>query len=486
MSQFFVSQNSPSELSPQPGKVWPSLASDDPHDRDYIPQAPHGEELIRTSMPIPAFLPWYDEQQNIGETAEIRAAYRQMLKDPNVKAAFLGKLFGVMSQDCVVRPSNKNSKRARKLAKFVEYNLHESCEGGPAGMIWEIMSGALISGFSVCEKLSEVETTGEYRGKRVLTALRSKDVDQDLVVIVNEFGRITGVKGLRYNSGQVWNPKNFLIYKNLGLYGNPTGMSDFRAVYARYWMLDTIIKVRGMAVQKRAIPIVYGTYTDPTKQKSLEASLEALRYRNWISVPAGVQLQVLDIAGQSDAIFSSTCRELREEIFTGISLATLQAMQGGAGTQRGSSIIHKDTADLAKWVVSYAFVHLCNNRKQGLVREIVNWNFNGVDKMPRVALSGVDESELNESLRVDQGLSQLVQQISDKDGNKYQLDPHELEERYGRKLVKVPQQQQQPGGGMPGMGGMMGAAPGSGAPPGAPEGQPGGVDPGIAELMGGQ
>lgn len=477
---FTVSHLINADEHPRPSVDSP-LASVNPEDSNYNPRAPLDEEKVRSSMPIPAFLPWFDESTNVGETVEMRLAYRRMLADPNVKAAFLGKLYGVMAQDLSIRPWTKKRKSARRQADFIEWNLKHGSDMGIAGIAWEILSGALISGISVCEPVTEVEHVGKYRGKRILTTLKSKDPDNDIVPIIDSFGNIQGIQGVRYNSGKIWNPSDFIICKHLGLYGNPSGMSDFRAAYGRYWLLDTAIKVRGMAAQKRALPIVWAEYTNAITQRNLESVLENLKYRNWAAVPAGVKLQVLDIAGQSESFFTSLVRDLREEIFTAIAGATLQAMQGGAGTQRGSSQVHKDSADLFKWFLSNLFVDTLNKRRGGLIPWLINVNFAEVDDYPIASISGIDEQELAESLRIDEGLQRMG----------WGLDQEEMEDRYGRKFQRDPkkvlQQQQQGGGmmggGMPGMGGGM--PPGAGDPnamgaAGGDPGQPG--QPGASDM----
>lgn len=447
MSSFIVSQNS-YQTSGYGNLAATALTSTDPHDEKYIPQAPLDEELIRSSMPIPAFLPYFDIQQNVGETAEMRWAYRQMLSDPNVKAAFISKMFAAMSQDVSITPYRNGKKIDRRAARFIEWNLTDGVEGGLPALIWEVLFGGLMAGYSISEKVTEVEQEGEWRGKRILTKLKSKDVDQDLVPIIDAYGNITGIKGLRYNAGETWNPADFLVFKHLGIYGNPLGMSDFRAAYGRYWMLDAAIKIRGMAAQKRALPVIWAEYPDSTKQSNVENILDKLRYRNWIAVPMGVRLNVLDVAGQSESFFSSFVRDLREEIFLGITLASLQQMQGGAGTMRGASKVHDDSADLAKWYLSYAFANCLNDRKQGIIRWLCRLNFNGLEGYPKAAFRGLDEAEIQKMLGNDMLMSQMG----------WKFNTEQMEERTGRKFEKNPelamidpqmQQQQQMGAGGP-------------------------------------
>src|SRR5206468_1516252 len=104
------------------------------------------------------------------------------------------------------------------------------------------------------------------------------------------------VRGLRYNAWEAFDPRDFVIYTHLGLFENPTGMSDFRAVYSRYWILDAVWKLRAMACDKRAIPLLVGLWKDPANRGNLERALAAARFQNWISAPADAQITAVNIA----------------------------------------------------------------------------------------------------------------------------------------------------------------------------------------------
>jgi hypothetical protein len=415
-------------------------------------------EKLRSSMRIPLFLPYYDEQQSIGETQIMRLAYRRMLANPNIKAAMLGKIIAVMSLELKMLAHNKKDVRDKLISEFVEWNLTDRLNGGMPMFVWSILSGGLIDGYSVCEKVWELEKEGTWQNKEVLAELKPKDVNQDLVPEVDEFKNIVSIKGLRYNSGQLFNPQDFVIFTFFPLYGTPTGMSDFRASYKNFWFLDTIDKLRALGAEKRALPVIAGEYPDPTKEKSLQNALAAIKSSNWLAVPKDVKLQVLDIAGRSEEYFKSFRADLVEEIFLGIQGATLQALAGQSGVNVGRSTTHKDTSDLFKWVLSAFILGLLNNHKTGLIRDMVSRNFSGVVAYPKASFAGKDPEALKLELDIDKGVQSLG----------YTLSQEDVGERYARKLgvgddaLKTPeqrqaeQQQQQMGAMGGGMGGGMG------------------------------
>jgi hypothetical protein len=360
-------------------------------ERDPSPDesAPPGEKL-KSSPRIPYFLPYYDDQQNLGETQLMRLAYRRMLSDPHVKAAILGKILAVMGQELQILPHNKKNVRDTLISDFTRWCLVDRISGGLPGLVWSVLSGGLIDGFSVCEKVWELEEEGQWKGKEVLAELKPKDVNQDLVLEVDEFKNVTAIKGLRYNSGQEFNPDDFVLFTFLPLYGNPTGMSDLRSAYAAYWFLNTVTKLRALGAEKRALPVIAGEYKDATKQKGLENALSRIKSSNWLAVPAEVKLQVLDIAGRSEEYFKSFRADLVEEIFLGIQGATLQSLAGQSGVNVGRSTTHKDTSDLFKWVLSEFILQVFNSHKKGLIRDIVTRNFVGCTTWPKGSYNAID------------------------------------------------------------------------------------------------
>jgi hypothetical protein len=416
----------------------------------------------------------------------MRYAYRRMLADPTIKASFCAKIFSVMAQDLVVGPPKwlKKDARSIEIAEFVEWNLTAGTVEGVPGLVWDILSGGLIDGFSVSEKVwGEPEIKGRWRGKRRLAALKAKDVYQDLVLEIDEFKNIVGVKGLRYNAGQTFDPADFVIYSHLGLFENPTGMSDFRAVYGKWWLLDTVWKLRAIACDKRSMPIMVGHWKDVSQQRTLEASLSRVRYQNWITAPEEAKIEALNIAGQADQIFKDTIRDLKEDIVTGLKGAILTQMT--SSDQRGDSQVHEGTSNAFEWYLSAAVLNVLNGHESGLIRHIVDVNYQGVGDYPRASFGGIDDAELKESLNIDRTLWDMG----------WPLDQDEMETRYGRKWQADPQKaikKPDGGGGPPGadggaLAGMMGGGgpppdgdggqqpPEGDAPPDQP-GQPGGGD----------
>jgi DNA topoisomerase IB len=420
--------------------------------RDPV-RGPLNEEKLREGPArIPNFLPFYDPQQTIYETAEMRTAYRLMLNEPNVKGAFLGKILPVMARTMKVHPAVRTGERHKKVAEFCQWNLERRLHGGISHLAWNILSHACVDGVSINEKVWAVHQKGRYAGKRVLRQLKPKDLNHDVTIVTDEYRNTTGLMGLRYNAGTIFNPQDFAIYRHLPFFDVPNGMSDLRAAYARHWMLDTVSKLRAMGAEKRALPIIYGEYPDPSKQSSLERAMALIKLRNWLAVPKDTKLQVLDIAGQSDSYFSSFRRDCQEEIFLSIQGSTLQALSAAPGSERGSSEVHQDQSQPFKWHLAQAVCMVLNDGEWGLLVDLCDYNFLDVGDYPYCTFTSTDDDSLATSITVDRGLQEMGFEHSKED----------MAERYGRPIAVDETDKLTP----PAAGGAAaGVAPSSGLPP---------------------
>lgn len=398
-------------------------------------------EKMHTSVKMLKFLPYWDNLQNLGETQKERLAYRKMASDAYVKASLYTKIASVMSTEMKISPVNKKDARETLIADFCQWNLSERQNGGMPAFIWSILSGMAFDGFAVCEPVWEIEQDGGWSGKEVLDEIKAKDVDQDLIMETDEFNNWTNIKGLRFNAAKDFKPEDFIITSHLPIYGNKLGQSDLRAAYRPWWYLDTVTKIRGFAAEKRALPVIAGEYPDSTKQAAVNTALSKIKSSNWLSVPVGVKLQVLDIAGRGEDFFKSFRADCVEEIITSIAWASLQSVGGKEGQIRGDSQVHEDTSDISKWVFTEIIKHVLNNHKNGVIRRIVDRNFSGVMSWPKAAFGKKDPQALKEDLDLDKGLQDVGWVHSRED----------LTERYGRRwgmgddALQRPQAAQQPG-----------------------------------------
>ena len=441
------------------------------------------------------FLPLSDNYTE--ETQEMRDTYPIMLREPAVKAALLTKILAVAQLEPQVQPADDKPIN-KEAAEFVQYCL-ANIKGGPRKIAKAVLFGGLINGYSVSEKVRVVEKRGKWKGKLRYSALKSKDTKR-LDLEGDQFRNITGV--LDKQTQTVYHPSNFVIYSHMNLFEAPTGISDLRAAFRSFWLIDTAWQLRAIALERYSLPFIKGTYTDPAHQPDLETALEKARSQSWIALPVGAQIEALQLATQSNDQFQNAITQLNEQIVLSITGAVLQMLQGQVADARGSSSVHKTTSELLQWELA---AELADIIKDQLVPDLVDLNFEGAD-YPTVNLGGVNDADMVASLQIDVG---LLNNLS------LPLDREDVYKRYGRKkplqledailpaqmaqvvqqltggvppgmpggeelqkLVEMQQMQQaaQQGPGGPGEPGAPGI-PGSG-PPGVPPGSGPGLPPG--------
>lgn len=386
-----------------------------------------------------------------GETSTMRDAYRMMIREPAIKAAVLSKLFAVASLDVSFRAGGKTNVDKR-AAEFCKYQMEKL--GGALAICEQCILPGLIDGYSVAEKVTDIEDRGDWKQKVVWQKIKSKDLEH-LSIEVDEYNNVTGIVARAFNYGQVFDPSLFVQFTHLPLYSNPAGMSDFRAAYRAFWLIDTAWKLRAMALEKFSLPLMLGTYKNASQKSSLEEALENARGATWISIPEGAIVQAIELAQKSTGDFQQAIQDLYHECALSIAGAWLQSLEGSVQDGRGDTKVHQGTADLRNWHISAKVAEIINKQ---CVPDWIDMNFVGA-AYPVGRLGMVDDKAAAASLVVDQGLLSMGLDLS-KD---------ELYDRYSRSQPTTDEDRLQAGGGGPG--GMPPGA-GPGAPPSGPDGEP--------------
>ena len=345
------------------------------------------------------FLP-YADATSTNDSPEIRAAMRQMLRDPYVKSGWLSQVLTVVSQDFQVHKPRAAGKDplAQEQADFVRDAL-EASSGEMVGLATSVLMNLGSDGFSLCEKVLYPIEHGPHRGKIGLTDLKPKDPERDVRLFRDAHNNVTGATAIRTN--ETFPITDFTYVRYLHTFDEPAGMAAFRASYGSYWMRDTVRKLRAIHHEKKAAGTLKGTYEDPADKSTLEAALRAAKSATWITVPKSVQVEAMSLSTASEADWKSFDESLREEILVGVALAHLHILQGGVSDARGDTKVHKAVADLGPWLLTY-IVQVVLNRQ--VIRDLVDYNYaQPAGGYPRVTLGGVTTEEALQTLQLLEG-----------------------------------------------------------------------------------
>jgi hypothetical protein len=434
---------------------------------------PSSEEKVadRTSTSRITFLPYHDGRRD-QPTEAVRQAMRGMLRDPFVKAAWCSNLLTVVSQDWQIHPSNKKSDGARERAEFVK-DIITQAEGGMVAIATAALHPAGPDGYSISEKVWQPIGDGKHKGKVGLRKVSPKHPDR-IRLIGDGFLNITAVVDRTNN--ETHPISDFLYLRYMPMWDEPEGTAPWYAAYGSYWMMDTVRKLRIIHHEKKIGGMLVGTYTDPASQAALEDALKKAKSATWMTIPEDVRVQAMQISTASETEYKSFIEDLRVDIVTAITFASLQILQGSVPDARGDSKVQKGISDLAPWYLTYLLQEVINRQ---LIPDIIDYNFprDGED-YPRVTFGAVSNQELVQ-------LADLVgraQQLGLKPSKKYYAEALSIQEA----APDDPADALTPPGmggsmGMPGIGGMppgMGGGGGGvgmspfGAPPSNPSGDP--------------
>lgn len=352
-----------------------------------------------------------------GERETIRDAYRKMLGDPYVKSAIFSKVLSVASLDLQINPSDMDDPATVAVADTCR-NALEKCAGGYPQMAWDVLIGALLEKHSLCEKVWGLDDRGKFRGKVVLKALKPKD-PRTYRIAVDEFLNVTAIEGVKDNAGKLFNPADYVYFAYASIYGSPVGMSDLRAAYRGWWKLDTIGKLRMIALDRYSGPYLKGKISQESYRASMETALRNARAEGYIVLAPGDEVEVSDLMPRGTSDYASAERDAQQEIVVAIVGAYLQILEGKVSEGRGDSRVHRDTAELFQWHLSSQLQSILN---QQVLPHVTELNHGRDVDPPKASLGAINLAVLKDELIIDQGLLAAGIELSRK----------EVYQKYGR------------------------------------------------------
>lgn len=337
-----------------------------------------------------------------GENPTMRLAYRKALAEPTVKAALLEKIISVCRLTPQLTPANKRNRRDHDIAAFCHHAITKS-RGGMAAVLWGICSGGLIDGWSLGEKVFQIEERGQYRGMRTLYMVKAKDT-RYLQVEIDPFRNILGYYSVRGNQARRFAPDNYIHFSYLSLFESPTGMSDLRASFRAIEFLPAVILMRTIFLEKFCGPFLKGTLSNTALREKMGEQLAQGRAKGYIVLDKGSDIEVLDLATRGTSDFQAAIEHLEREAVTGIAGAYLHMMTGSTPDARGNSEVQQGTVDSFVWWLA----ELASQAIQTyLIPDLVDPNFGSQTDLPNFSLQAVDPAAIQADLGIDKILNEM-------------------------------------------------------------------------------
>lgn len=353
----------------------------------------YGREVIKAfAVDRMRLLPYDDGQE--GETPAMVQAYPQMMKEAPVKSAIFQIILPVCFLNLEMEPASDNPVD-KEAAEFIKDNVTRS-KGGVSHMVEGTLLPACVSGYSLAEKIWRPSERGRWRGRTMLTGIKSRSI-RHYDLEIDKFLNVTKVIG-RLDQ-KPWPTSKFVIHRNMPMYEHPKGTSELKACYRPAWMLDTTWKLRMSGLQRYSMPFFKGTYpsNSTTIRNSLEKALKNVRGDGYALFPTGAMVEAIDIAGRSQSDFAAAVEHLRQEIFLAVNLAYMQSVQGSTPEGRGSAAISMGVTELRIWRLAEDLASIINDQ---IIPQLMAWNYPGRD-YPVARFSGINDTDIMRELQID-------------------------------------------------------------------------------------
>lgn len=314
--------------------------------------------------------------------------YRDLMREPVVKAAILNRTFAAMTLAWDVRVPGADRREKvlpddpRKQAQeFIRNILGEPEDRWPK-LIFDL-SQALRDGFAIIEKVYGVIEDGPFAGKIGVERLAAKDVDTwDFEC--DEFMRVTKLKQQVWGVWEDRDPSKFIVFSWLPAFENPLGQSEFRAAYRAAWLKDSTHKFRAMYLEvlaKARRKVTYQADQGADGLKKAQKLLDVMENSIGMALPSDLQIELLEVAVAPTEAFESAQARYDKEIVIGLEGAVLQMLEGSnTGAFRATETHRAVTEPWAR--VLGIFLQAAIQKE--LVADLVKLNFAGLAAPPKV------------------------------------------------------------------------------------------------------
>lgn len=271
------------------------------------------------------------------ETAAMRFRFRLQYQEvPVVRAAVRSLADDICTSEITVMAQDEDDPQQVAAAKFFDWTIQEM-DGGWRGVLDTIYLPSSVDGWSLSEpKLKLQRYKGQtYYGLEHVRSLDTRFLGLQLDIYRNVVAIVNFVRGLEYYA-----PETAILHTLNGMYSNPFGQSDLRAVTRSANIIGDLYLIWYLALDRYGMPLLKGHYGAATQKLALQQSLESLRQFGYIVMSKEDDVDVLNMAaGAAITGFEAMIDKMREDVYLGIRHTGGQNyMESGGGPES-----HTDT-----------------------------------------------------------------------------------------------------------------------------------------------
>ncbi len=327
--------------------------------------------------------------------------YEDLARDPQVRACLQSRRLAVIGKEWEVVPGGEDQQDLEIAAFIKDAFLAFDFDSSRYALL-----GGILTGFKVCEVLWEYsegsvwvkDMPGRSAGRFVF------GTDGSL--------RLLTPKEMAF--GEPVPDKKFQIFRyggeNGSLYGDGLGAS----LYWPCWFKKNAIKFWMIFAEKFGSPTVIGKYppgTPKEHQDALLSALEAIQQETAIKIPETMRVELLE-AQRTGTVntYEALCSFMNEEISKTILGQTLTTQVGDTGSYAASKVHDGVRQDYVKADADL----LSNALNKGLIRWLVDFNYPGVKRYPKVWIKFDEQENLESRVRIDEALLRMGVRIPKK------------------------------------------------------------------------
>lgn len=313
---------------------------------------------------------------NPDELVRIKGAgiYRQMLRDPQVKALYDLAINSTIGRDFDFTLTDQESPEQIACRDFFLWNISRGMAGTFQGGMRRIML-AHVFGQSVTEK---IYGTAEWEGatRWVLRGMKERDIGS-FEFEADPHGNLSELWQNQGGARRKMDMRKFVHFVNKPEYDPIWGESDLRAAYRAWWDKDNVLKMWNIRIERLAggfLAVNGGSLSGPERE-NLKDILKNVSAMSGILLPEGVTMEIHQAAQTGEFLerleFSN--REIAKALLTPDMLGMGDKGEGG------SRALGDTQLEIFFQIAKARGDALADTLNEQLFRELAWWNFGLAD-----------------------------------------------------------------------------------------------------------
>jgi phage gp29-like protein len=320
--------------------------------------------------------------------------YEELMLDPQVRTCMQSRRLAVIGKEWEVLPAGADA-QSLEIADFVKEALY----GFDFDSARYALLGGIVLGFKLCEIVWEY-SEGQVRIKELVGRSSRR-------FVFDAQGNPRLLTPKEMLSGEELPPRKFQVFRYGSENGSPYGEGLGETLYWPVWFKKNAIKFWMIFAEKFGSPTVIGKYPPGTPrehQDSLLGALEAIQQESAIKIPETMQIELLEArrTGTVDT-YKDLCAFMNAEIAKTILGQTLTTEIGEKGSYAASKTHNEVRRDFVKADADL----LASSLNGQLIKWIVDFNYPGVPRYPKLWIRCEEESDLMPLARRDEVIARM-------------------------------------------------------------------------------